>query len=116
MTRIQKRKQMYAMIESYQSGDLTQKEFCLKNGINYSTFRFWLHQYRQEEGNASKEQDNPFASGDFVPINISPSAEHLDRETAGFQCRIEYPCGTRISFGTVPETAIIRELLSFQVT
>ena len=108
MTRIQKTEQMFALIQSYQSSDLTQRDFCLENDINYSTFQFWLKRYRQD--NNSQSRDERLASGGFVPITVSPSTVQHD-----FCLQIEYPSGIRVSFGSVPEMGFIRELLALEV-
>ena len=108
MTRIQKRELMFALIETYQSGNQTQKDFCLDKGINYSTFQFWLKRYRQNNDDSHTREERLATSG-FVPIEISSSTDRCD---FGFQ--IEYPNGIRISFGSVPEMGVIRELLNLQ--
>ena len=110
-TRLQKRERMFALIESYQSSDQTQRDFCLENDINYSTFQFWLRQYRKNNENSETHEER-LSSGGFVPIKITPSTNRTVQSNFGFQ--IEYPNGIRILLDAVPDIALIKELLSLQ--
>lgn len=108
MTRLEKRERMSSLIQSYQSSNQTQKDFCVENDINYSTFQFWLRKCRENK-NTIDRREKRLRSGGFVPVDISAST---GEEAIGFQ--IEYPNGVRIFFGSVPDMGIIRELLAFQ--
>lgn len=108
MTRLEKRERMSSLIQSYQSSDQTQKDFCTQNDITYSTFQFWLKKYRENKDTSDKREKR-LQSGGFIPVDITGSSEE---ETTGFQ--IEYPNGVRLSFRSIPDMGIIRELLAFQ--
>lgn len=111
MTRIQKRERMYALIKSYEASNQTQKNFCFENGINYSTFLFWLRQYRQNSRHTEAREEQ-LASGGFIPIKI-PASEYSQGQNH-FEFLVEYPSGIRVSFRSVPESNIIRELLTLR--
>lgn len=104
-TRLEKRTRMFALIETYRSSGQTQKEFCLDNNINYSSFQFWLKQYRLN--NRAETHENRLSSKGFMPIKISPDSA---QNHFGFQ--IEYPNGIRIQMNTVPDIHLIRALLA----
>ena len=102
-TRLEKRTRMFTLIETYRSSTQTQKEFCLDHTINYSTFQFWLKQYRLN--NNAEIHEERLSSNGFMPIKIAPVSGHF-----GFQ--IEYPSGIRILMDTVPDGSLIRQLLA----
>ena len=80
--------EMYLLIEKYFTTDLTQKAFCKQEGIAYSTFHWWLGQYRQKEtGQVVHNKKNANA---FVPIHVA-QPELSESSTAS--CQIEYPSG-----------------------
>ena len=110
-SRIQKRTRMFNLIRAYLSSAQTQRDFCLDNSINYSTFQFWLRQYRQNHENPEIREESLTSNG-FVPINISSSSDPTDRGNFGFQ--IEYPNGIRILIDYVPDIGLIKELLNLQ--
>ena len=112
MIRTVKKQGLCALVESFQSGNQTQKNFCSEHGISYSTFQFWLRRYRQEYSVCSRREQK-LASGGFVRLKTT-SDEHR-KKSNDFDVVIEYPGGIRISFGSVPETGLIRDLLAVQV-
>jgi len=105
--RLEKSARMFNLIESYKSSGQTQKDFCLDNDINYSTFQFWLKQYRLN--NNAETHEKRLSSNGFMPIKVSPCSGQIH---FGFQ--IEYPNGIRILMDTVPDVNLIRELLDLK--
>ena len=87
-------RQMYTLIEKYFLSNLSRKVFCEREGITYSTFQWWLGQYRQKESgratHSAEQVDN------FVPIHVTvPDASDV-RLSA---CHIEYPNGVVVQLG-----------------
>lgn len=78
-------RQMYSLVERYFSSNLSRKVFCEREGITYSTFQWWLGQYRQNESSRATEHvDN------FVPIHVTVPKTSDTHPSA---CHIEYPNG-----------------------
>lgn len=111
MTRTAKKERMFALVKSFLSGNQTQRDFCLEHDISCSAFQYWLRRCRQEYGTTAG-REHRLVSGGFVPLKI---ASHDNIKTNRFDVVIEYPGGIRISFGSVPEIDLIRDLLSLQV-
>jgi len=99
--------EMFALIERFNSSGLNRKVFCEQNGISYSTFQWWQHQYRHRE-KISVVRDSQI--NDFVPIHVTPP-HRLDAFSSA--CRIEYPNGVVISFREV-NVQILAELTALQ--
>ena len=90
-SRHQKNEMMFALIEDYFSSSLTQKSFCQKESIAYSTFGWWLRKYRQSRSvNDQKEK----TAQRFIPIH--PSSSQSSSPVSGHSCAIEYPNGVTI--------------------
>ena len=62
--------EMYSLIEKYFTTDLNQKTFCKQEGIAYSTFHWWLAQYRQNR--SAQAVSNNKNADDFLPIHVTP--------------------------------------------
>jgi len=99
--------EMFALIERYNSSSLNRKVFCAQNGVAYSTFQWWLHQYRHRE-KTSGARDSPI--NDFVPIHLTPPHRH---DAFASACRIEYPNGVVISFREV-NVKVLADLTALQ--
>ncbi len=110
-TRLQKKARMFKNIETYLASSQKQKVFCRNNDIKYSTFRFWLQQYRLSTGPV-KTNIEQLSEKDFVPIEFSPSTDQVPGSQHGFT--IEYPGGVRLMMNTDPDIQLIRELLNLQ--
>ena len=110
-TQLQKKARMFKTIESYHSSGQLQKDFCRDNDIKYSTFQFWLRQYRLRK-DTDKTHKEQLSEKGFVPIEFSPSADRTLLPQYGFA--IEYPSGVRLMMNTDPAIQLIRELLKLQ--
>ncbi|MHB2148163.1 IS66 family insertion sequence element accessory protein TnpA [Calditrichota bacterium LG25] len=72
--------EMFKIIEAYQQSGLSQPAFCRQQGLNKSTFLYWLKKYRKEKQN------------DFLPINVTESKTSFNLELDlpnGIKIRIE---------------------------
>lgn len=45
-----------AKIQEFETGELSQREFCRINDINYFTFHEWLRKYRENEGSVIEDE------------------------------------------------------------
>lgn len=99
-------REMYTVIEKFQSSGLTQRAFCDQIDIKLATFQKWLHHFRKN--NQSGERKKRISDVDFIPIEIKAASEKASQVST---YTIEYPSGIilRIS-GTVDITAIERLL------
>jgi len=102
--------EMYLLIEKYFTTDLNQKTFCKQEGIAYSTFHWWLAQYRQKE--SAQAVNNNKNSGDFLPIQVAPPKFS---ETRPAPCQIEYPNGILVRLDQV-NVDLIRQLVQIETT
>jgi len=72
--------EMFEIVESYLSGELTQLQFCQKEGLAKSTFQYWLRKYRKVH-----EPEVP-ASREFLPLRLISSGT---AQYGSFNCEIE---------------------------
>jgi hypothetical protein len=94
-------KEMFGIIEKYLTSGLRQKEFCRQENIAYSTFHWWLAQYRRVNGKNKIQQKQ------FIPIKLKTSP------TNGLpHCRIEYPNGVVLHLTGQYDPQFITTLIS----
>ena len=105
--------EMYALVEKYLASGLTQKRFCEQEAIRYSTFHWWVHQYRhttrphKPDTEGEKKLSNP-----FIPLHITPTIDPSDPSPPS--CAIEYPNGLVVRlFGDV-DIRVLSHLLCLQ--
>jgi hypothetical protein len=82
---------------------MSQKEYSLNHGLNYSTFKNWLGQYRKS--------NSPFASsgqGMFIPVT-SPTDKDNPGNTS--EIRIDYPNGVVITCTGAVNAEFISKLI-----
>lgn len=109
--------QMYALIEKYLSGELTQKQFCQHQSLPFSTFAYWLRRYRR---NAQKAVQ---PATEFIPLTFTSTRNRpiLSQPTCpdGYllshgACAVEYPNGVMVRlFGSV-DVPLIDRLIKLQ--
>ena len=102
--------EMYLLIEKYFTTDLNQKTFCKQEDIAYSTFHWWLAQYRQKE--SAQAVSNNKNRDDFLPIHVTPSKLSNTQPTP---CQIEYPNGIVVRLDQV-NVQLIRQLVQLEST
>jgi len=96
-------KEMFASITKYLSSELTQKQFCQKENLAYSTFQKWLQIYRKSH-KKSVSDSSPTA---FIPIAI-PKHQSAGEKP---QCIIEFPNGIIIRFNGKFDSQLIQSLV-----
>jgi transposase len=66
----QRAKEMFVIIEKYKSSGKTQKEFCKNESISYSTFQWWMNQYRKPNNTHPTTKNNDKHPHHFLPISF----------------------------------------------
>jgi len=79
-----------AVVEKYlaakgQPRSLTQRAFCQREGLGYTTFQSWLQKYRS----AHRQTSAPVRRG-FIPIRLQPPTVAALPATS---CALEFPNG-----------------------
>ena len=90
------REQMFANIASWQSSDLSQKEWCRQRDITYHVFHYWYRKYREQ---LSESTD----TGSFVRLTVKP----VDNAS----CEITFVDGTKIVFREPVPVHYLKSLL-----
>jgi len=102
--------EMFAVIETYQASDLTQKAFCQSEGLALSTFQYWLARYRREHRPEFQQSSPDGGLSGFVELKAQtplPSGPIGDRSVV-----INYPNGVVVSLGATVDLALLKELIA----
>jgi len=75
---------MFPLIEAWEKGDTTRRDFCEQHGLPYSVFQYWYQKYKDQS--ADQDDESPFIR---MEVASSPEASRL--------IRIQYPDGTQVS-------------------
>lgn len=98
---------MFPLIEAYLVSGLSQKHFCEAEGIAYSTFQWWLRQYRQRQ---VELEAVPEKRNGFIPLGTyDPPRESSEEE--GLYCEIEYPGGVVVRLSGRVEREVLLALI-----
>ncbi len=90
------RQQMFESIASWQTTDLSQKEWCRQKEIAYHVFHYWYRAYREEYQQHGK--DNSF-------VRLAVKAE------ADASCEVVFTDGTKIVFREPVPVQYLKSLL-----
>lgn len=91
------------LIQSWQSSELTQKQFCAQQSIAYSAFHYWFKKFRNEK---SPSRIN---SG-FVPVKITP--DKPVEKYGSVMAEVLLPDGRRVIIYQGIDVQFLRDLLS----
>lgn len=75
---------MFPLIETWEKGDATQREFCEQHRLPFGVFQYWYQKYKDQS--AARDDMSPFIR---MEVASSPEASRL--------IRIQYPDGTQVS-------------------
>lgn len=104
---------MFSLVAKLYSEDISKKDFCEREAINYHTFLYWIRRYRSFDGllkneMTSKEDASP---NKFIPIEIGTSIDSVDSAIT-----IAYPNGVRLhldAFSLTKQTIVcLQQLIS----
>ena len=90
-----------ALVQEYEKCGMKQKEFCIRNRINYSTFQFWLSRIRKQRANASR----------FLPVRVVAGKIPED---ISVPVEIYYPDGTVLRLSQATAEVVRKFLPVFQ--
>jgi len=75
-----RQEEMFKIVESYYQSGLSQPAYCRQQGLNKSTFLYWIKKYRKEKQN------------DFLPLQVNAAKTTFNLELDlpnGIKIRIE---------------------------
>jgi hypothetical protein len=90
------REKMFASIASWQSSDLSQKQWCEQQGIIYHVFHYWYRKYRDEHPESIMDTS-------FVRLNVNSEL--------GASCEVIFTDGTKIIFREAVPVQYLKSLL-----
>src|ERR1700733_12690877 len=90
------REQMFASIASWQTTDLSQKEWCRQQEIAYHVFHYWYRTYREEHPQRGKDSS-------FVRLTV--------KAEAGVSCEVVFTDGTKVVFREAVPVQYLKSLL-----
>lgn len=94
------------VIKSFEESGLAPGEFCKKQGISGSRFRFYRKKFREE-----CQADTPASKALFEPLIITPSSN----TRMNFKLVVELPNKIRCELGAVDskhQMALLKELMT----
>jgi hypothetical protein len=94
-----------ACVKKYLASGLTQKAFCQREGLVYTTFQFWLRKYHTAQHHSSKTSPSRTR---FIPLRV-PSAPVVAHHTSF--CTLEYPNGIFIHFSGTVDARLLSDLV-----
>jgi len=69
-------KTMYPLIERYQEGGATQKEFCKTHNLSLAVLNYWISKYRRDQPKTeSFIEVRPPSGGAFAEISFAGGAQ-----------------------------------------
>lgn len=109
MQKIQRhsRFEMFTHVEACERSKLSQKAYCNKEGLAYSTFQYWVKKYR-EEFSEDKVSDEPPG---FIPVEVQPDPE-LDNIGVSNQLHFLFPNGIQVMCPVSVQPEVLRTLLN----
>ena len=96
-------KAWHELIESWQTSDLTQKQFCAQQSIAYSAFHYWFKKFRAE-------QELPKTSSGFTTVKIR--AKKPVENYGAVLVELLLTDGRRVNFYKGIDVHFLRDLLS----
>ena len=102
--------QMFALVEKYLTSGLTQKAFCQQESITYSTFHWWVHQYRHRQRPQTKSKKSK--ASEFIALQ--PTFSKNSPVPSQPTCTIEYPSGIVVHLFGAVDAPLLSALLQAQ--
>jgi hypothetical protein len=90
------REKMFASITSWQTSDLSQKEWCRQQGLAYHIFHYWYRIYREQHS-------EPAGDHGFVRLAVNAPTDA--------SCELIFSDGTRIIFREPVPAQYLKNLL-----
>ena len=90
------REQMFASIASWQTTDLSQKEWCRQQELPYHVFHYWYRMYRESH-------PEPVSASSFLRLTVKPQLDAA--------CEVVFTDGTKIVFREPVSVQYLKDLL-----
>lgn len=82
---------MYLAIELCKESNMTQKEFCKKEGLALGTFKYWQRKYQEQHIETGKSK-----SLSFIPIEVDVNDTEQTHIIDSGYITISYPNGIQV--------------------
>ncbi len=105
--RTHRAQEMFALVEKYLASGLTAKKFCQNESITYSTFQWWLHEYRKEKNASTKPISKKF-------VTLLPPQSHGSPALWQNSYAIEYPNGVVLRLTGPVDVKVVSQLIHLQ--
>jgi hypothetical protein len=73
----ERKQEMYRILDQWDKSNLNQKDFCVRQGINYSVFKYWNKKRKSEleisdnkTNNRQKESPGKKNTESFIPLTL----------------------------------------------
>jgi len=98
---------MFSHVEACNRSKLSQKAYCNKEGLAYSTFQHWAKKYREEFSETEATDITP----GFIPVEVQPDHE-LDKIGVSNQLHFLFPNGIKVMCSESVHPEVLRTLLN----
>ena len=99
---------MFSHIESCKQRGQSQKSYCNKHGIAYSTFQYWAKKHREE----CTENNSPETPAGFIPVRVHSEWQEKSQVQFSNQLHFLYPNGVQLMCSETIDTEVLRNLLN----
>jgi hypothetical protein len=93
MDKTDRKEQMRELVDQWQAGGQSQKDFAAENNLNLHTFKYWIYKFRQ---------DDQFPEA-FIRLENIPAQEII----------LRYPNGVELAVPTNTPAAVLIDLIRF---
>jgi transposase-like protein len=114
MKKTKTQQRMFALIDQMYLEDISKKDFCERESLNYHTFSYWVRRYRSFHElvkGESTSTNTTVSENKFIAIDVGTSLEGVDSALT-----ISYPNGVRLhldSFSFTKDTVVcLQKLIS----
>jgi len=109
MRKIKKHTQaeMFTHVEACKKSNLSQKIYCKRHRIAYSTFQYWAKKFREEYSENEPSDDSP----GFIPVKVQPNPVPA-QECITNQLHFLFPNGIQVVCPESVRPEVIKTLLN----
>lgn len=97
------------MMSAWARSGLSQKAFCRKRGIPFSTFQYWRYQRKVRENGETRSPEPVSVPPPFLPVKVIQSQPVV--ETPEQALTVLLPSGYRIEVGTGFDPGMLRKII-----
>lgn len=103
MKKTKTQQRMFALIDQMYSEDISKKDFCERESVNYHTFSYWVRRYRSFHGlvkGESTSTNNTVSENKFIAIDVGTSVDTSDAAIT-----LSYPNGVSLHLNRISLTS-----------